>query len=103
MPGQFRISATAVPGPVGLGLSAEFQQTIATAPEIRTPAQRAALLAYRRADDAPLAAKNQALALARQPVADRARAASPPRPPRRGAAARSPPTPGSPSSAATPP
>ena len=68
MPGRFRISATAVPGPVGLGLSAEFQQTITTAPEIRTPAERGALLAYRRAEDRPLAARNQALLLARRPV-----------------------------------
>ena len=68
MPGKFRISATATPGPVGLSLSDELQTVITTAPEVRTEAQTAALRAYRRAEDKTLAAKQATLATARQPL-----------------------------------
>ena len=68
MPGKFRISATATPGPVGLSLSDELQTAITTTPEIRTEAQTAALLAYRRAEDKDLAAKQATLAMAQQPL-----------------------------------
>ncbi len=68
MPGKFRVSASSVPGPSGLGLSEDLQKTIGTAPEIRTPAQRDALLAYRRIEDAPLIARTTALAQARKPA-----------------------------------
>ncbi len=67
-PGKFRISATATPGPVGLSLSTELQTTLSTAPEVRTPLQTATLLAYRRAEDTGLTAKQTALAMARQPL-----------------------------------
>ncbi len=68
MPGKFRVSASSVPGPSGLGLSEDLQKTISTAPEIRTPAQRDALLAHRRAADAPLIAKAAGLAQVRKPT-----------------------------------
>ena len=68
MPGKFRISASATPGPSKLGLSEELQTTLTTAPEIRTQTQRAALLAHRRGDDPVLATKTTALALARKPT-----------------------------------
>jgi len=67
MPGKFRISASSVPGPTGLGLSEELQTVITTAHEVRTQAQRDALIAYHLSKDAPLIAKTAALAQARQP------------------------------------
>ncbi len=51
MPGKFRISLTRGNKPVELGLSEELRAIVATAPEVRTPAQQASLLAYHRAVD----------------------------------------------------
>jgi len=51
MPGRFRISVTSLPRPVGLGLPEDFRAILATAPELRTQAQRDALLAHARALD----------------------------------------------------
>jgi hypothetical protein len=51
MPGRFRISVTKVPKPVGLGLPEPFRAIIATAPELRTEAQREMLASHFRAID----------------------------------------------------
>ncbi len=68
MPGKLRISATPVPGPIGLDLSEELRSVIATAPEVRTQAQRDALIAHHRSIDAELTRKSAALAMARTPL-----------------------------------
>ncbi len=68
MPGKFRISATPVAGSIGLDLSEELRGVIATAPEVRTQAQRDALVAHHRSTDAELAKKTAALAMARAPL-----------------------------------
>ena len=65
MPGKFRISATPVPGRVGLDLSEELRAIIATAPEVRTPAQRESLVAHHRSLDPELKSKAAALAMVR--------------------------------------
>ena len=44
-----------MPKPVGLGLPEEFRAILATAPELRTEAQKNALLAYFRTIDPELA------------------------------------------------
>ncbi|MFO0950326.1 MAG: DUF1549 domain-containing protein [Isosphaeraceae bacterium] len=48
LPGRFRISVTRQPRPVQLGVAEEFRQALAVAPELRSPAQRDALLGYFR-------------------------------------------------------
>ena len=49
--GRFRLSVTRVVKPVGLGLPEDYRAILATAPEIRTEAQRDTLLAFHRAVD----------------------------------------------------
>jgi len=49
--GKFRVSVTRVPRPIGLGLPETLRQVVATAPEVRTEAQRKSLVAYHRAVD----------------------------------------------------
>jgi hypothetical protein len=66
--GRFRISVTRVPKPVGLSLPEELRGYIATAPEIRTQAQRDGVLAYWRKTDAGLQAKANELNAARAPL-----------------------------------
>jgi cob(I)alamin adenosyltransferase len=66
--GRFRISVTRVPKPVGLGLPDEFRAILATAPELRTDAQRATLLTYFRAKDEVLHQKQNELAKAKAPL-----------------------------------
>jgi WD40 repeat protein/mono/diheme cytochrome c family protein len=66
--GRFRISVTRVAKPLGLGLPENLRAIVATVPELRTDAQREALLAYHRAMDPELRAKQTALAQARAPL-----------------------------------
>jgi WD40 repeat protein/mono/diheme cytochrome c family protein len=68
MPGRFRLSATRVPRPVGLGLTEEYRSILALAPEIRTAAQREALLSYVRATDPEAGKKVAAVAKSRAPL-----------------------------------
>jgi WD40 repeat protein/mono/diheme cytochrome c family protein len=49
--GRFRLSATRLPKPVGLGLAEPLREVVAVASELRTDAQRNALLAYHRGLD----------------------------------------------------
>lgn len=65
--GRFRISATRVARPVGLGLPEEYRAILATAPEIRTPAQQNTLLAFHRALDPGYRSRVDALNASRAP------------------------------------
>ena len=49
--GRFRLSATRVAKPVGLGLPEDYRAILATVPELRTDAQRNTLLAFHRLID----------------------------------------------------
>ena len=49
--GHFRVSATRVARPIGLGLPDDYRAILATVPEIRSDAQRDTLLAFHRAID----------------------------------------------------
>ncbi len=49
--GRFRLSVTRVAPPMGLDLAEDYRAILATAPEIRTDAERTTLLAYQRAID----------------------------------------------------
>lgn len=49
--GRFRLSVTRVAKPIGLGLAEPLREIVATVPELRTQAQRDALLAYHRIVD----------------------------------------------------
>jgi WD40 repeat protein/mono/diheme cytochrome c family protein len=51
LPGRFRLSVTRLPRPVGLDLAEEYRAIVATVPEVRTDAQRAALRTYFQAND----------------------------------------------------
>ncbi len=66
--GRFRLSATRGGKPVGLGLPEDLRAVLAVAPEIRTPAQKEALLSYFRVMDADLKAKTDALNASRAPL-----------------------------------
>ena len=72
--GRFRISATRVAKPVGLGLPEDYRAILATAPEIRTEAQRNTLLAFHRAIDPGYRGKVDALNASRALIACRPRA-----------------------------
>jgi len=65
--GRFRISATRRPNP-GLSLAEDLRDVLATAPEVRSPAQNELLLSYHRGMDAELAAKRAAVAAAKAPL-----------------------------------
>ena len=52
MPGRFRISLTRIAKPIGLSLPEDYRAIIALAPELRTQAQRDALLFHYRGVDA---------------------------------------------------
>jgi WD40 repeat protein/mono/diheme cytochrome c family protein len=71
--GRFRLSLTRVPRPVGLGLAEDLRIALATVPEVRTDAQRALLLDYRRRMDADWRGKVAALNAARAPLPEDAR------------------------------
>ncbi len=49
--GHFRISLTRVPKPIGLSLAEPLREILAVTPELRTQAQRDAILAYHKAVD----------------------------------------------------
>ncbi len=66
--GKFRVSVTRVPRPVGLGLAEEYRSAIATAPEVRTQAQKDTLLAFHRAINPDYTGKVNALNAARAPL-----------------------------------
>jgi WD40 repeat protein len=71
--GRFRIAVTRVAKPVGLGLPEPLREILATAPEVRTPAQTAELLAYHEKLDPDHRAKVGALVAAQAPVPPDAR------------------------------
>ena len=66
--GRFRLSVTRGAKPVGLSLPEDFRAILATAPEVRTEAQKNLLLAYFRAIDAELRAKVDALNASKAPL-----------------------------------
>jgi hypothetical protein len=69
MPGRFRISLTKVAKPIGLGLSEDYRAILATVPELRTQAQRDALLFHYRGTDATWLEKAKVVSNAKnQPV-----------------------------------
>ena len=65
--GRFRLSATRRPNP-GLSLAEDLRAVLATAPEVRTPAQNALLLSYHQGMDPEFAAKRAALGAAKAPL-----------------------------------
>ncbi len=65
--GRFRISVTRGAKPIGLSLPEEFRAILATAPEVRTAAQREQILHWFRGIDADRRAKEQAIAAAAAP------------------------------------
>lgn len=67
MLGRFRLSATRRPNP-GLSLAEDLRAVLATAPEVRSPAQNELLLSYHRGMDAELAAKRAAVDAAKAPL-----------------------------------
>jgi hypothetical protein len=66
--GRFRLSATRVAKPVGLGLPEEYRSILATAPELRTPAQQEQLLAFHRVLDGDYRNRLNTLNAARAPL-----------------------------------
>ena len=66
--GRFRLSVTTLPKPVGLGLAEPLREIVAVAPDLRTPAQREALLAYRKAVDPEVHKRVAALNESKQPL-----------------------------------
>ena len=72
--GRFRLSVTRVPRPVGLGLPEEFRAILATAPEVRTEAQKNTLLGYFRTIDPDWRSKVQRPERQQGPAAGRSQA-----------------------------
>src|SRR5262249_54931944 len=68
LPGRFRLSVTRAPPPVGLDLAEDLRAILAVAPEVRPPAQRAALLGYFRAVDPEALRRARELDQARAPA-----------------------------------
>jgi hypothetical protein len=66
--GRFRLSATRVAKPVGLGIPEEFRAIIAIVPELRTEAQKNILLAYIRTMDSDWRNKIAALNASKAPL-----------------------------------
>ena len=66
--GRFRLSATSLAKPIGLGLAEPLREILAVVPEIRTLEQRETLLNYHRALDADRGAKAAAIAAAKAPI-----------------------------------
>jgi WD40 repeat protein/mono/diheme cytochrome c family protein len=66
--GRFRLSATRGGKPVGLSLPEDLRAVLAVAPEVRTAAQKEALISYFRVMDAELKAKTDALNASRAPL-----------------------------------
>ena len=73
--GRFRLSATRGAKPVGLGLPEEFRSIIATAPEVRTEAQKSVLVGYHKVMDTAWRDKVKALDVARAPMPEDPRVA----------------------------
>jgi hypothetical protein len=67
--GRFRLSVTRIAKPIGLGLPEDFRAILATAPDVRTDAQKNMLLSYFRAIDTELRTKQAALNASRAPLA----------------------------------
>ena len=68
LPGHFRISVTSLPKPVGLGLPEDYRAILATAPELRTPAQRELLMAHFRATDGEFIRRLNLVAQSKAPL-----------------------------------
>jgi WD40 repeat protein/mono/diheme cytochrome c family protein len=66
--GRFRVSVTRVPKPVGLGVPDDLRAILATAPELRSPAQNDALLTYWRKMDKDWRDRAGALNKAKAPL-----------------------------------
>ncbi|WP_435011625.1 DUF1549 domain-containing protein [Tundrisphaera lichenicola] len=66
--GRFRISVTRVASPIGLGLAEGYRAIVATAPEIRSEADRATLLAFHRAIDPEYRKRLDALNASKAPL-----------------------------------
>jgi hypothetical protein len=66
--GRFRLSVTRGPKPVGLSLPEDFRAILATAPDVRSEAQKAVLTSYFRIMDTDLRSKVEALAASKAPL-----------------------------------
>jgi hypothetical protein len=66
--GKFRLSITRVSRPLGLGIPEEFRSILAIVPELRTEAQRNALLSYTRVMDSEWRNKLSGLNASRAPL-----------------------------------
>ncbi len=66
--GRFRLSATRLVRPLGLGLAEDYRAILATAPELRTEAQIGTLLAFQRAVDPEYRKRVDALNASRAPL-----------------------------------
>ncbi len=66
--GRFRLSVTRGAKPIGLTLPEDFRAILATAPDVRTAAQKNLLVSYFRAVDTDLRAKIDALNSSRAPL-----------------------------------
>ncbi len=66
--GRFRLSVTRVAKPIGLGLPEPLREILATVPELRTQAQKDALLAYHRTIDPDWRKRLDALNASKAPL-----------------------------------
>jgi WD40 repeat protein/mono/diheme cytochrome c family protein len=66
--GRFRLSATKLAKPVGLGLPEDYRAILATVPELRTEAQRNTLLTFHRIIDPEYRKRADALNAGRAPL-----------------------------------
>jgi len=66
--GRFRVSVTKLPRPVGLSLAEDYRVILNVSPEVRSQAQRDALLTYFRAADPEWRARADAVNLSRTPL-----------------------------------
>jgi WD40 repeat protein len=66
--GRFRVGVTNVRRPIGLGITEEFRPILATVPELRTAAQKNALLNYIRVMDGEWRTKFGALSASKAPL-----------------------------------
>ena len=66
--GRFRLSVTRGAKPIGLSLPEDFRAVLATAPDVRTDAQKNVLVAYFRAVDPELRKKIDAVNASKAPL-----------------------------------
>ena len=66
--GRFRLSVTRGPKPIGLSLPEDFRAILATAPDVRTDAQKSVLATYFRSVDMVFRSKVDALNASRAPL-----------------------------------